>query len=110
MDFSGVGRWEWIGGGERTIKPVRKNRKNKNKGGVLFYVFRHKNPTNAKRKNPCSGGAALQEEPTNDQVRLVFSQTTILAPSKQASLLFFVLEVREQGGVGFCYDKVCECR
>lgn len=28
-------------GGERMIKPVRKNRKNKNKGGVLFYVFRY---------------------------------------------------------------------
>ncbi len=99
MDFSGVGRWEWMGGGTDD-KAGSKNRKKKTKA---VYCSMYSATKTLLRQN--ENEKTLAPSP---QVRSAFSKTTILAPSKR--LCFFVLEARGQGGVGFCYDKVCECR
>jgi len=58
IEMQDWGKWTLVGWedgngwGERTINAGSKKRRRRNKGGVLFYVFRHENPTTAKRKKP----------------------------------------------------------
>lgn len=85
--------WEdgngWGGGGTND-KAGSKIERKKNKGGVLFYVFRYQKPYYGKTlaASP-SGGAALQEEPSDKVTVSIFLKRLFLLPVSKR-LCFFL--------------------